>query len=41
MPYVHERFDEHEFKRLKAGKGERTWRETLLEDVADMERETQ
>ena len=39
MPYVHERFTEQEFQRLKAEKGDRTWRETLLEDVAGMEAE--
>lgn len=37
MPYVHERFTEREFAQLKDGKGDRTWRETLLEDIADME----
>lgn len=39
MPYVHARFDEREFQRLKDGKGDRTWRETLLEDIAGMEAE--
>lgn len=39
MPYVHERFTEHEFHQLKNGKGDRTWRETLLEEIAGMEAE--
>lgn len=39
MPYVHERFNEHEFQRLKNGKDGRTWRQTLLEEIAGTETE--
>lgn len=37
MPYVNERFSEHEFQQLKDGKNGRTWRQTLLEEIADMD----
>lgn len=34
MRTLHEKFSEEEFERLKRGKGDRTWHEALLEDVA-------
>lgn len=34
MKRLNETFTPAEFARLKAGKGDRTWREALLEDVA-------
>lgn len=34
MRYLQERFTDEEFQRLKAGKGDRTWREAMLEELA-------
>lgn len=39
MRHVQERFTEEEYQELKAGKGDRTWREALLEDIAGTEAE--
>lgn len=34
MRTLNERFTEEEFERLERGKGDRTWRDALLEEVA-------
>jgi len=31
---LNEQFSDEEYQRLKAGKGDRTWREAMLEEVA-------
>lgn len=35
MRTLHQKFSEEEFERLERGKGDRTWHEALLEDVAE------
>lgn len=37
MRHVQERFTEDEYQKLKQGKGDRTWREALLEDIAGLQ----
>lgn len=37
MRSVREQFTDEEFELLKEGKGDRTWRETLLEEIAGVE----
>jgi hypothetical protein len=34
MRTLHQQFSDDEFERLKEGKGERTWHEALLEEIA-------
>jgi len=37
MPYLNIRFEEDEWAKLQAGKEGRTWKKTLMEDVAEDE----
>lgn len=37
MRHLQERFTDDEFQRLKDAKGDRTWREAILEDLAGIE----
>jgi len=37
MPYLNLRFDEDEWVKLQAGKRGRTWKEAIMEDVAEDE----
>jgi len=38
MKSLNQKFTDEEFERLRRGKGERTWREALLDELAeDME----
>lgn len=34
MKHISEQFTEEEFERLQAGKGDRSWREAMLEEIA-------
>jgi hypothetical protein len=35
VKHLSEKFTDDEYERLKAGKGDRSWRDALLEDVAE------
>ncbi|WP_281284944.1 hypothetical protein [Halonotius terrestris] len=34
MRHIAEQFTDDEFQRLKAGKGDRSWREAMLDEIA-------